>query len=747
MAARLGERGRAAGPRKQEVTHMQVNVVGNPVDIFLDSNGQPLQGGSIYIGQPSTDPTNPANQITLYQDSALSIPFQQPIKTINGQPSLNGTQAVVYLGLGTTAYSLAVLNAGGVVVMSLPNVQPFSLGGSAGGNMVFKEFTAANGDFTPGGSPPVLSLTSNFGSANNVRVDVDGVMQKPGIDYTLNGTTLSFTAPVPLGTQTISTLGGITTPVGKVSDGSVLDSSIAAGSKLYNRINDLNDIKDSGAIVNGTTDDTAAITTALTKGAAFFPNGTALTAASIPNFHSTIKTGPGAVKRGTNTFYISPTPSQTNTLFVSPTGSDTNDGLSSSQPLQTIQAAFNALAFYGPVLPGTWVIQLAAGIYSTTTGSTFPESVAGPNRVIIQGPTVATGVQPTAIIDGGNTASFGLNFNGGNFVELSNLQIQNCTTYGYVAQDFCNIYDSNVWVQGINTASGAVGKKMQQGRLYIDYGTVSNCQIGIECISGTTFTIGESSTSTANGPVIQNCTLAGALIQENSTGHFNYVTVNNCVVGLDIVEKSRINAVGCLIENNTGQGVRTRLGSSWLNSGCTLLGNAINETNYSFSTEVNNGNLQYSALWSVIDSASAVLTGTTAQTQMKTYSPGIKSNSFVWPGRTHKIVITGQFFGSGGTKSIVCQAGGNQIHGATSVNGSTGKFRYEGVLYAQDSADQAYAVTMVDSSTTTPVVDSGTHTINMVTGADMAIAITGQLSSAGDQITIRTVEIIETATP
>jgi hypothetical protein len=237
---------------------MQVNVVGNPVDIFLDSNGQPLQGGSIYIGQPNTDPTNPANQITLYQDSALSIPFQQPIKTINGQPSLNGTQAVVYLGLGTTAYSLAVLNAGGVVVMSLPNVQPFSLGGSAGGNMVFKEFTAANGDFTPGGSAPVLSLTSNFGSANNVRVDVDGVLQKPGIDYTLNGTTLSFTAPVPVGTQTINTLGGITTPVGTISNGSVLDSSIAPGSKLYNRITDLVDVRDKGAVGNGSTDDSSA---------------------------------------------------------------------------------------------------------------------------------------------------------------------------------------------------------------------------------------------------------------------------------------------------------------------------------------------------------------------------------------------------------------------------------------------------------------------------------------------------------
>jgi hypothetical protein len=203
---------------------MQVNVVGNPVDIFLDSNGQPLQGGSIYIGQPSTDPTNPANQITVYQDSALSIPFQQPIKTINGQPSLNGTQAVVYLGLGTTAYSLAVLNAGGVVVMSLPNVQPFSLGGSAGGNMVPQEFVSGVG-FTPGVTTQ-LTLSSNFGSGANIWVDFDGTPQHYPDDFSINGTTLTFTSPIPVGVQKVYTKGGITTTVGAPGAGTVGDSQL-----------------------------------------------------------------------------------------------------------------------------------------------------------------------------------------------------------------------------------------------------------------------------------------------------------------------------------------------------------------------------------------------------------------------------------------------------------------------------------------------------------------------------------------
>lgn len=203
---------------------MQVNVVGNPVDIFLDSNGQPLQGGSIYIGQPSTDPTNPANQITVYQDETLSIPFQQPIKTINGQPSLNGTQAVVYLGLGTTSYSLAVMNAGGVIVMSLPSVSPFSLGGSAGGNMVPQEFVAGVG-FTPGVTTQ-LTLSSNFGSGANLWVDFDGTPQHYPDDFSINGTTLNFTSPIPVGVSKVYTKGGITTTVGAPGAGTVGDSQL-----------------------------------------------------------------------------------------------------------------------------------------------------------------------------------------------------------------------------------------------------------------------------------------------------------------------------------------------------------------------------------------------------------------------------------------------------------------------------------------------------------------------------------------
>lgn len=204
---------------------MLVNVISNPVGFFLDSNGSPLQGGSVYIGQPNTDPTNSANWITIYQDAALTIPLQQPLKTTNGQPSLNGSQIPVYLGLSVTTYSLATLNAGGVVVMSLPSVAPFSLGGTANGSMIVKEFVSGT-DFT-GNVTTQLPLSANFGSGANLWVDFDGVPQHYPDDFTISGTNLVFTSAIPLGTQKVFTKGGTTTPAGIPGAGTVGASQLA----------------------------------------------------------------------------------------------------------------------------------------------------------------------------------------------------------------------------------------------------------------------------------------------------------------------------------------------------------------------------------------------------------------------------------------------------------------------------------------------------------------------------------------
>lgn len=475
-------------------------------------------------------------------------------------------------------------------------------------------------------------------------------------------------------------------------------------------------------------------------GGLYFPRGTIASAASIPNLHDVQKFGYGSITRGTDVFYITPTSAQTNRLYVSASGSNTNDGLSAAQPMQTLQRAFDVLASYGPSLPGAWEIILAAGTY--TGGATFPENVRGQNRVLIRGPLVNHPNVPTAIIDGGGSQSFAINFNGGNKVTLSNLLLRNCTTYGMVSQDLCDITTVNVHVSSI---SGGDGLKMQQGRLRVQGGIIQTCgAYGINVISGTTITIGDGAVSLATGPQIKNCTQGGILAQENTTGHSDYVTIDNCAVGLDIVGSSRVHAASSSIINNATAGVRCRASSHWFNNGSTLTGNAANELLYGFSQEIGSSGSAVTAQRVTSDTTQVSHTGITAETTLKTYSPGVRSGSFVWPGRSLRVAVTGQFTGASGTKTLRVKVGGNLIHGLATASGVAGFFRYEGTLRAVDASNQTYDAQLIAGGSAV-VADGGSRAIAMAGGSDQAITVTGQLSAAGDSIVISNVEVWETA--
>ena len=86
-----------------------------PYPIFTESDGSPLENGFIYIGTANLDPV--ANPIAVYWDAALTVPAAQPIRTLNGYPSRNGTPARLYVG---SDYSIRVNDAKGVAVYSAP---------------------------------------------------------------------------------------------------------------------------------------------------------------------------------------------------------------------------------------------------------------------------------------------------------------------------------------------------------------------------------------------------------------------------------------------------------------------------------------------------------------------------------------------------------------------------------------------------------------------------------------------------
>jgi hypothetical protein len=88
-----------------------------PFPVFQDRDGQPLSNGYVWIGQANLNPqTNP---VIAYFDAALTIPAQQPLRTINGYVSNAGTPAQIYVD--GVNFSILVQDSKGSMVYNFPN--------------------------------------------------------------------------------------------------------------------------------------------------------------------------------------------------------------------------------------------------------------------------------------------------------------------------------------------------------------------------------------------------------------------------------------------------------------------------------------------------------------------------------------------------------------------------------------------------------------------------------------------------
>lgn len=81
--------------------------------LFAEADGSPLEAGFIYIGTVNLNPE--LNEATVYWDFGQTIPASQPIRTIGGRPSRNGSAARVYI---QGDYSMTVRNRNSVLVYS-----------------------------------------------------------------------------------------------------------------------------------------------------------------------------------------------------------------------------------------------------------------------------------------------------------------------------------------------------------------------------------------------------------------------------------------------------------------------------------------------------------------------------------------------------------------------------------------------------------------------------------------------------
>lgn len=96
--------------------------VNPPYPIFTDTDGQPLEGGYIWIGTPGNDPQ--AFPKNAYWDDALTAPAAQPIRTVGGYPMRSGARAIIYTD---GDHSIRVQNKNGTSIYSaLESTQRFS---------------------------------------------------------------------------------------------------------------------------------------------------------------------------------------------------------------------------------------------------------------------------------------------------------------------------------------------------------------------------------------------------------------------------------------------------------------------------------------------------------------------------------------------------------------------------------------------------------------------------------------------
>lgn len=93
------------------------NEVRLPYNYYPDpTRGRPVFNGSIYVGQPDTDPQVATNRlsVTAVQENGISVPISQPIKTsAGGVPILNGSPVQLQV---SGEYSIKVLDSYGAQV-------------------------------------------------------------------------------------------------------------------------------------------------------------------------------------------------------------------------------------------------------------------------------------------------------------------------------------------------------------------------------------------------------------------------------------------------------------------------------------------------------------------------------------------------------------------------------------------------------------------------------------------------------
>jgi hypothetical protein len=143
-----------------------------PYPAFAGADGLPLENGYIWVGTVNLNPQ--VNPISVFWDSALTIPAALPIRTLNGYPVYQGSPSRFYVG---SDYSIQVLDSKGSLVYT-------SLNGNVASGSVATNATGT-------GSQTVFAVTST-----PFAIYINGVYQNQNT-YTVTGGNVTFSQAPP----------------------------------------------------------------------------------------------------------------------------------------------------------------------------------------------------------------------------------------------------------------------------------------------------------------------------------------------------------------------------------------------------------------------------------------------------------------------------------------------------------------------------------------------------------------------
>ena len=169
-------------------------IVTQPFLLFYDRAGLPLEAGYIYIGQPNLNPeTSP---VPVYWDADALDTAAQPIRTLAGYPSRNGSPSNLYIT--SEPYSIVIKDKQGRLVYSDLNTL------SPAPRPAFRQrIVATNGQ-------TVVTLGATYDPASNdLEIWLNGLLMEAVSDYAeTSATSITFTSPLVAGDEITAIIRG-----------------------------------------------------------------------------------------------------------------------------------------------------------------------------------------------------------------------------------------------------------------------------------------------------------------------------------------------------------------------------------------------------------------------------------------------------------------------------------------------------------------------------------------------------------